>query len=313
MKSITIITPVFNEEASIKCFYDNLVNIISENNLLKYQFSLLFSNNRSSDKTLEIIEELHRNSQAIPVEFITLSRNFGYQGSLTASLSVTSSDAYIIIDVDMEDPLYMIPKFIEKWEAGYDFVYGIRDKRPENFFIRGMRKFFYRFTNFIADVDFIIDVAEFSLISNRFKIEALKTRSTFPFLRTDFAYIGFNRIGIKYSREVRRFGETHYNFFGMAKFAIAGILSSSTFPLRMLSYIGVPLAFLELVFFFVFLFTQNPFYLSINQIIFFFYIFISIPSISIYIARIYKDGIRKPTYIIDYQKSSIKIPESASN
>lgn len=313
MKSITIITPVFNEEASIKCFYDNLVNIISENNLLKYQFSLLFSNNRSSDKTLEIIEELHRNSKAIPVEFITLSRNFGYQGSLTASLSVTSSDAYIIIDVDMEDPLYMIPKFIEKWEAGYDFVYGIRDKRPENFFIRSMRKFFYRFTNFIADVDFIIDVAEFSLISNRFKIEALKTRSTFPFLRTDFAYIGFNRIGIKYSREVRRFGETHYNFFGMAKFAIAGILSSSTFPLRMLSYIGVPLAFLELVFFFVFLFTQNPFYLSINQIIFFFYIFISIPSISIYIARIYKDGIRKPTYIIDYQKSSIKIPESASN
>ena len=313
MKSITIITPVFNEEASIKCFYDNLVNIISENNLLKYQFSLLFSNNRSSDKTLEIIEELHRNSKAIPVEFITLSRNFGYQGSLTASLSVCSADAYIIIDVDMEDPLYMIPKFIEKWEAGYDFVYGIRDKRPENFFIRGMRKFFYRFTNFIADVDFIIDVAEFSLISNRFKIEALKTRSTFPFLRSDFAYIGFNRIGIKYSREVRRFGETHYNFFGMAKFAIAGILSSSTFPLRMLSYIGVPLAFLELVFFFVFLFTQNSFYLSINQIIFFFYIFISIPSISIYIARIYKDGIRKPTYIIDYQKSSIKIPESASN
>ena len=313
MKTIAIITPVFNEEASILCFYENLLKTVNELNLKSYEFKLLFSNNRSSDKTFEIIKSLHEESKAISVDYITLSRNFGYQGSLTASLSVCSADAYIIIDVDMEDPLYMIPKFIEKWEAGYDFVYGIRDKRPENFFIRGMRKFFYRFTNFIAEVDFIIDVAEFSLISNRFKIEALKTRSTFPFLRSDFAYVGFNRIGIKYSREVRRFGETHYNFFGMAKFAIAGILSSSTFPLRMLSYIGVPLAFLELVFFFVFLFTQNSFYLSINQIIFFFYIFISIPSISIYIARIYKDGIRKPTYIIDYQKSSIKIPESASN
>lgn len=313
MKTIAIITPVFNEEASIYCFYENLLKTVNELSLKSYEFKLLFSNNRSSDKTFEIIKTLHEESKAISVNYITLSRNFGYQGSLTASLNVCSADAYIIIDVDMEDPLHMIPKFIEKWEAGFDFVYGIRDKRPENFFIRGMRKFFYRFTNFIADVDFIIDVAEFSLISNRFKIEALKTRSTFPFLRTDFAYIGFDRIGIKYSREVRRFGETHYNFFGMAKFAIAGILSSSTFPLRMLSYIGVPLAFLELVFFFVFLFTQNSFYLSINQIIFFFYIFISIPSISIYIARIYKDGIRKPTYIIDYQKSSIKIPESASN
>ena len=313
MKKITIITPVYNEELSIEYFYSELIKTVTSNDLKKHQFTLLFSNNCSSDNTFNIIKNLKQHSDLLPIEYITLSRNFGYQGSLTASLNVSSADAYIIIDVDMEDPLYMIPKFIEKWESGYDFVYGIRDKRPENFIVQGMRKFFYRFTSLIADVDFIIDVAEFSLISNRFKIEALKTRSTFPFLRTDFAYIGFNRIGIKYSREVRRFGETHYNFFGMAKFAIAGILSSSTFPLRMLSYIGVPLAFLELVFFFVFLFTQNSFYLSINQIIFFFYIFISIPSISIYIARIYKDGIRKPTYIIDYQKSSIKIPESASN
>lgn len=304
MKKITIICPVFNEEDSIRPFFEKLVYTLDVNTLKKYKINLLFSNNASTDNTEIIIQDIISIKSFIKVDYITLSRNYGYQASLTAALKNANSDAYILIDVDMEDPIWMILKFINGWENGFDFVYGIRKNRPEPLLITLCRRLFYRLTRFIADVDFLIDVAEFSLFTHRFKEIALSTNSTYPFLRAEFSAIGFRRLGIEYSREARLYGKTHYNIVGMFKFAIAGMLSSSTFPLRFTAYLGFFYFIIETFIFIldiVFSINLNIF----SNFIFKTYLYLSISALAIYIARTYKNGIGRPLYSIDWDRSSI--------
>jgi len=163
---------------------------------------------------------------------------------------------------------------------------------------------FYRLTRFIADVDFLIDVAEFSLFTHRFKEIALSTNSTYPFLRAEFSAIGFRRLGIEYSRETRLYGKTHYNIVGMFKFAIAGMLSSSTFPLRITAYLGFFYLIIETFIFIldiVFSINLN----IVSNFIFKTYLYLSISALAIYIARTYKNGIGRPLYSIDWDRSSI--------
>ena len=304
MNSISIICPVFNEENAIIPFYDTLLAELDIPRLKKYKFNLLFSNNCSTDNTEQKIKYIIQQNKYIKVDYISLSKNFGYQASLTAALDCSDSDAYIIIDVDLEDPAWMILEFILGIENGYEYIYGIRKNRPEPFFISMCRKIFYRLTFFIADFDFLVDVAEFSMFTHRFKEAAISTNTTFPFLRAEFASIGFKRLGIPYAREVRQYGKTHYNFLGMLKFAFAGMLSSSTFPLRFTVYFGLISLFIEII-----LFILNAFYYVdfqfISLFIFKIYIYIALSSIAIYIARSYKNGIARPIYVVDWKSSSV--------
>ena len=210
-----------------------------------YRLELSFIDNASTDRTSELVKELRAQDRS--VQLITHSRNFGYQASLLCGLTNLEGDAYVIIDADCEDPPELIPEFVEKWEDGYDLVYGDRKWRSENPAVAMARRVFYRVTRKIADSEFIIDMAEFSLFSRRMRDEVLSHASTFPFVRSDLAYAGFRRFGIEYKREPRRFGKTHYNFWRMAKFAVGGILSASTFPLRAVAYGGIPLVLIDLV------------------------------------------------------------------
>ena len=304
MKSITIICPVFNEEDSIIPFYEKLISTLEIDINKNYKVNLLFSNNASTDNTEKEIINIISKKSFINVDYITLTRNYGYQASLTAALKHSHSDAYILIDVDMEDPIWMILNFINGWEKGFDFVYGIRKNRPEPLIITLCRRLFYRLTRFIADVDFLIDVAEFSLFTHRFKEIALTTNSTYPFLRAEFSAVGLRRLGIEYSREARLRGKTHYNIFGMFKFAIAGMLSSSTFPLRITAYLGFFYILIEIFIFILDIgFSINL--IIISNFIFKTYVYLSISALAIYIARTYKNGIGKPIYSIDWDRSSI--------
>src|SRR5947207_8315421 len=122
-------------------FYDRVKNTISTLQD-KYDFELLFTNNRSVDNTLNILRDLHEQDQRIKV--LTLSRNFGYQASVQAGLTYASGDASVVIDADCEDPPEMLLEFVRLWEQGYDVVYGIRTKRPEPAVIQWMRNLFYR-------------------------------------------------------------------------------------------------------------------------------------------------------------------------
>lgn len=198
----------------------------------------------------------------------------------------------------------MIPTFIKKWEEGYDLVYGERKWRSENAAIVAARRIFYRLTNKIADSDFIIDMAEFSLFTYRVRNQVLNHRSTFPFVRSDLAYSGFRRFGIEYKREPRRFGKTHYSLVRMAQFAIGGILSASTFPLRAISYVGIPMTAGDVLAAVLIIFGINVPFAPLVLVNLAFVCF-SLAFIAIYIARVTKDVAARSLFIVDAKASDL--------
>ena len=300
-KSIQVICPVYNEELNIDYFYGRY-RAVRDQVPESYRFELTFIDNASTDRTPALIKELRAQDRSVQV--ITHSRNFGYQASLLCGLTNLDGDAYVIIDADCEDPPELILEFIKRWDEGYDLVYGDRKWRSEHAAVAAARRIFYRITRKIANSDFIIDMAEFSLFSRRVRDEVLSHASTFPFVRSDLGYAGFRRFGIEYKREPRRFGKTHYNFWRMAKFAIGGILSASTFPLRAVAYGGIPLALIDLIAAILQIFGISVQLAAILLVNLGFVCF-SLVSLALYVARISKDAIGRPIFIVDEQRSAL--------
>ncbi len=296
---ISIICPVYNEQACVPLFFERL-NTALVGLWADFEFELIFTNNSSTDRTLEEIQKIR--AAAPWVHVISLSRNFGYQVSIACGLRNAAGEAIVFIDVDCEDPPEMIPQFLEHWRAGNDVVYGLRAERPENRAIVLARKLFYRLTRVIADSDFNLDMAEFALISRRVRETCLHNRSSAPFVRNEIAYAGFRQFGIPYARGRRVAGATHYNLIRMMRFAIAGILSSSTFPLRFTAYCGLPLAAIDLIAVIVDLAT-GPYDLRPLLLVNFALVLIGVCGVSLFTARIYKDVIQRPLYIVDTARS----------
>ena len=301
MKKIAIICPLYNEEKSLPIFIEEIKNVekkISD----KYELDIVFSNNASTDRTLSMLEELSNKYKNI--YYYTLSKNFGYQNSLSFALKNTTGDLFIIIDSDGEDPPSMILDFLKKYEEGNDIVYGERVNRPEGFIIKKMRNLFYRVLKFFSDDEIILNMAEFSLFTNEVKEHLIEENSSFPFLRSAISRVGFDLKAIPYSRNERFAGKSNYNFYTMLKFAVAGILASTTLPLRFPIY------------FFPFWLGISTFLLlgSINnELLWKYFIFFSIiylvlilSFISIYLARIYKNGLMRANAYLVGKKSKIQ-------
>ena len=297
-KKLNIICPVFNEEKCIPKFYERIDLIRTK--LINYEIKLFFSNNCSSDKTYEIIKKICKENDW--VNLITLTRNFGYQGSVYGSLNETNADLYFIVDVDLQDPPELLYELLNKYEeSDYQVIFGERSNRDENFMIKLLRDAYYRTLAKIADHDFQVDMAEFFLITDEVKQQILKTNSTNIFIRNEVAHSGFKRIGIKYKREKRKDGSGEgESLIYMILFGFVGIVSSSTFPLRLIFYSFFPLFFINIFY----LIDVISFKLTIlSNLIYFSY---SIAFISIYIARIYKHSMSRPSYIVDKAKSVLK-------
>jgi dolichol-phosphate mannosyltransferase len=306
---ISIICPVFNEEQAIPLFYQRLQVALAPLRS-RYDFELVFTNNRSTDRTLEVIHGLRQSDPAVQV--LTLARNFGYQASVLAGLRHASGQAMVVIDVDCEDPPEMIPHFLLEFEKGYDIVYGKRERRPEFFGLQLLRKLFYRLNRSVADSEIILDMAEFALISARVRDIIVDNRSTFPFLRTELGYVGFERKGLLYERERRVHGRSHYNFLRMTQFAVGGILSSSTFLLRLSAYL-LPLCLvlnLVLLVLDVWLGYEKAFRILVAGDLTYLVFFTS--ALCVYLARVYKNGVDRPVFVVDWQQSVLNSPAATA-
>lgn len=292
---ITIICPVYNEGVAIPLFFDRIKpveEILSET----YDVDLLFCNNASSDGTQQAIEDIRNRYQN--VYEISLSCNVGYQRSIECGLRNAKGDVFVIIDVDCEDPPEMITEFVTKYEDGYDIVYGERIDREEATWLKSLRKLFYRIMRSVADENIILDMAEFSLMTAEVRDAIAKDGSSFPFIRASIGRIGFNAIGIPYKRGTRIAGETHYNIVGMTIFAIAGILSSSTLLLRLPIYL-LPFWCVSVVILAVKIVqSPQPWMFPTLFTISALYVGASIAFIGIYLARVYKNSLGRPNYII---------------
>jgi dolichol-phosphate mannosyltransferase len=265
---------------------------------------LLFMNNRSTDGTADAIRRLRAADGR--VQLLTLSKNVGYQASLQTGLRFARGAAIVVIDVDCEDPPELIPTFVEHWRRGSDLVYGERRNRPEPLWLTGMRRLFYRLNRRIADSEIILDMAEFCLMSAAVRDAALDNRSTFPFVRSELGAAGFTRMGVAYDRGPRVAGESHYNLRRMIQFAVAGILSSTTLPLRAALYglaIVVPANGAWLIA------RMLGFAIAFDVVVVLdlLYLCVFMAFACLYIARTYRDGIGRPVGIVDWGLSAADV------
>jgi len=304
----SVICPVHNEEESVPVFYSRLQKAI-EPLRKEFDFELIFINDSSTDKTLSVIEELRAKDRSTQV--LSLSRNFGYQAAVLAGMRYAAGDGIFTIDVDCEDPPELVPEFIAKWREGYEVVYGLREGRPEAKVITGLRRLFYRSLKIMADSDIVLDMAEFALISSHVRDIIVDNQNTFPFLRAEIGYAGFSRIGIKYDRQSRVRGRSHYNIWRMTVFAGGGILTSSTFPMRIAFYFLPILIALNILLLGIDL-VYSSLGLFKTLVVFDMVYGISLLTIyGLYFARIYKNSISRPVFIIDWKSSRHNLPASA--
>lgn len=302
IKLISIICPVHNEEAAIPVFLKRLhESILPLKN--QYAFEVIFVNDGSTDNTMELIEKECDRSEM--VQLISLSRNFGYHPAVLSALQHARGVAMIIIAADCEDPPEMIPSFITAWQEGYDIVYGIRGNRPEPFLVNLGRKIFYKVSSLIADSDFVPFMGEYAVITDRVRDVIIANQSTFITIRSDIAYAGFSRLAVPYKSQPRIGGKTHYNLWGMIKLAISNILTSSTFPLRMAVYTGVPLLLLNcLIMIIGLVIDKTPLPIWLISLNLNFLVMVSV-FVAVYLARVYKDGMNKPKFIIDWNHTKL--------
>lgn len=293
---LAILCPVFNEQQTIPLFFERLRPVIDELSD-RYRVDLVFLDNASTDNTRQ--EILKIKAMYDPTYVLRMSRNVGYQRSLYAGLRAAKGDLFAFIDVDCEDPPEMILTFVREHEAGYDIVYGERVDREEIFAIKMMRKFFYRLLSAFADDEILLDMAEFSLFTAEVRDAILEENTSFPFVRSAISRVGFARKGIPFKRQRRIAGETHYNIWGMAAFALTGILAASTLLLRvpfyllpavLLSLLAVGIAYVK---------TASPGFAVAGALIFAAYVSTTLASVSLYVARTYKNGLQRPPAHLD--------------
>ena len=234
-KLISWVVPCFNEE---KVILETLKRIkIVSKKIKKFDWELIIIDDGSIDNTKKIIKEI--NNYPLKIILLSFSRNFGHQPAVQAGLDHCSGSASIIIDADLQDPPEIAERMIEKWEKGYDVVYGQRTfRRKENFFKKLSAFFFYRLLNFFSEIKIPLDTGDFRLI-DRNVIDALKN---FPekgrFMRGLIAWLGFNQISVKYIRDPRFSGTTKYSLKKMISFAIEGLTNFSRRPLRLATATG---------------------------------------------------------------------------
>lgn len=307
-KLLSVICPVHNEEACIQPFYERLAAAL-EPLAHRLDWELIFMNNRSQDRTAEEILALRDKDPR--VQLVTFSRNYGYQASVLTGLRQAGGDAMVVIDVDCEDPPEMIPEFVACWEQGHDVVYGERTRRPEPRYLTFLRRAFYRVTRLVADSDIVLDMAEFSLITAPVRDAVVSARNTAPFVRAEIAHYGFSRHGIRYDRQNRIRGVTHYNLWSMTVFAVAGILSSSTLPLRMALYLLPPVLLANLVLWQLDITGLWAHSVSSMLALNLSYLCTAVAFNSLYLARTYRNTIGRPLAVIDQPRSSVNGPSTS--
>ena len=294
-RHLAVIVPIYNETVNIQPFYARAKTALEGIKGLA-GWTLLFCNNGSEDDSLAKVLELRKSDPRVKV--ITLSRNFGYQGALLAGLCSIETDLYAMIDVDCEDPPELLSVFFDTVAGGADIAYGIRSQRDESAIILYARKLFYKLNRRVADSDIVMWMAEFSMITRQVRDAIIEPHSSFPFLRAEMGYVGFERVGIPYFRAKRAHGASHYNFAGMTRFAVAGILSGTTFPLRLSLYVAAAIGVgYPVLVWLLRLSVEGA--VQLANILTLYFLLITIPFIALYLGRSYKNGVARPVFVID--------------
>jgi glycosyltransferase involved in cell wall biosynthesis len=306
---ISVVVPVYNEEESIDAF---LAAILPELVRAGVRHEIIFVNDGSSDSTLPILIDRARREPNLKA--VNLSRNFGKEAAMTAGLDQAAGDAVVLIDVDLQDPPELLGRFIEAWRQGYDVVYGLRESRVADGRLKAITAgLFYSAFNAIAATSIPSNVGDFRLIDRRVVQALAQLPERGRFMKGLFAWVGFPSLAIPYVRPARLLGTTKWNYWRLWNFALDGIVSFSTAPLRVWTYCGLAIAggalayaafiLIDALFFGI----GVPGYASLIIVLLFSTAanLVSLGMIGEYVSRLFIETKRRPIYLLEgiYQQA----------
>lgn len=302
-RTISIVAPFYNESTAIKRFEEAMDQLTAA--LPDYQFEIVCVDDGSSDDTLhQLVSIAGKKSSYVIVE---LSRNFGKEAALTAGIDISTGDAVIPIDADLQDPPSLIPQMIKAWEEGSEVVLARRaDRSVDTVMKRASARWFYKLHNLVSKPKIPENVGDFRLMDRKV-VEALKRLPERQrFMKGLFAWVGFRTSTIDYERAARSSGETKFSGWRLWNFALEGLTSFTTVPLRIWTYVGLIGAAISCMFaLFVvartlFIGVDTPGYASLLVAVTLLG-FLQIMTIGIvgeYVGRIYNEVKQRPNYVI---------------
>jgi dolichol-phosphate mannosyltransferase len=255
VKKISFIIPVYNEEDNIEETFEKLKKFTQNKN---FDFEFIFNDNHSSDNTFILLKSICEKDNRFKVN--RFRKNYGYQRSIIYGFQNCTGDAAIQYDCDNQDPLMIVEKFIEKWNEGYEMLYGIRVKRKESFIVNAIRNLTYKIFKIISKNNMPENVGDFRLIDKKVINFLKNTNANNIFIRGLLHDAGFKSLGIPYYREARLHGKSKFTFFDYFKISFDALINHSNFLLKFSMVFSLFIFFLfisALVIYFYIFFTQS--------------------------------------------------------
>ena len=302
MKTVTILIPSYNEEASLPVLYEKLVELGTD---AHYGWEFLFINDGSNDHTLAILKDLAKKDARI--RYISLSRNFGKENAMLAGFDYASGDCMVIMDADLQHPPKLVPEMLRLWEEGYEDVYARRkDRETDSWLRRKLSQRYYRLLQKVSNVDILQNVGDFRLLDRKC-IDALKKlRETERYTKGMYCWIGFKKTELEFEVGERVAGRSSFSYRKLAKLAVNGFTSYTTAPLKVSTYVGLVVSLFSFVLMLVHLIKAlifgdpvQGFPTLITVILFLGGIqLLSLGIIGEYLGKVFNETKHRPAYII---------------
>lgn len=311
MKKVTLLIPVYNEEAMLPTLYQRLIELVNRNAV--YEWEILFVNDGSSDTTLECLRRLRQQDKR--VNYVNLSRNFGKEVAMLAGFDYATGDCCVVMDADLQDPPELVDQMLEYWEEGYDDIYAKRRTRGEESWLR--RQFslaFYGILQRMSRIDILPNVGDFRLLDRRCVLTLRRLRECERYTKGLFCWIGYQKKSIEFDRGDRLMGHSSWNFLKLLNLAVEGITTFSIAPLRIATVCGVLCSissFIYAIYFLIktVLYGDETAGFPTLIIVMLFLGGIQLFSLGIigeYVGRIFKETKGRPTYIAsDYNEEKL--------
>jgi len=303
LRTLCVVIPIYNEVEVLPILLPRLLHALAT---IPAESAILFVDDGSDDATGQWLTAF--SAQHTEVGLLQLSRNFGKEAALTAGLDHADADAVLIIDADLQDPPELITAFWEKFEQGFDVIYGQRASRDgDSWLKRTTASLFYRLMQRLSRTALPRDTGDFRLLSRRAVLALRRLRERHRFMKGLFGWVGFRQIGLPYHRQPRAAGRSKFGYWKLWNFALEGITAFSTVPLRVATYVGLGTALLAFGFGVWIVFKTLVYgetvqgYPSLMTVVLFLggIQLIALGMIGEYLGRLFEESKQRPLYLID--------------